>query len=506
MEPPTARTAASTHVVSRQSQAQDHQRQGAPPVPGTDPSALIPAEAAAVADVYTWWTGKGRAPWMIGPQAQAIQVLNRHARRRDQKSKRAALRKKKRGNPADPTATTSTHGTLPSGMRRTTTGNALYRLDSDLSLSIAAVSKHIPFCGKTMEIQSQDGPPLDPKTAFRVVLLFWAPTKLVAAQRSLRIAGSSESTLIRMLDTHLRQQAFSTILTVVYLLPRWENNLDKAVVAQGGARSKNKFMAAPPSVLAYGLWQLGLRLCLLKPHVIVSTNTNLARVVGCTGGLDVSCLCTPEGKKAVFDMPVPAREPSVSEPCSLQPPTTAAAAVVGEDPEQKRDWEATCLKAPIQRTVLNLKKPSAPPVQLKHPGRGDALYHLRCPHPFLLTRKPRDQQEVANQVSDRGWFRRTIDRLVAIGKHTVGAAAATQQRQRVVLRLGKRKSDANKDRDQRPSKRQRFAPDVVEEIQSSPESDESSDTADAQGGRKQPQKRNPPQRQCYLVPDESDTA
>lgn len=439
---------------------------GPPPVPTIDPVALIPAEAAAIADVYTWWTGAGKAPWMIESRVQPLQLLNRHGERRRLKSKGSKGKSKKKNK------------VLPVS-RRTTVGNALYRLNSDLSLSLSALGDCIPFCGKTVTIQGCDPHPFDPSRALRLMVVFWSPSKLVATQKTLHILQSSEGKMMTLLEARLQKEAFPTVVTVTYLLPRWKSDLSARMRESLGSdvqKPKNKYMATPPSNLAWGAWQLGIRVCLLRPHAVLSTSADLARILGCTGGLDVIGLCTPEGKRAIFEMPPPAREP---------PPS--------EDISTLSDQATT-----VHRKVLNLNKSSAPAVMLRHPERGETFYHLRCPHPYILTRKPLTDQEVANQVSDRNWFNRLLDRLVRIGQNCIDTTTP-RPKSRVVIRLGKRPRDASSA--PQPNKRVKHSIPEEAKLETVDDQDTESEDESPQPHDERDTGQSIRQRQCYLVVD-----
>lgn len=398
------------HMVSMQTNRNKRGRQGsmAPPPPPRRSSSdaaqpPIPADAAAVADVFCWWTGYGRAPWML------------HNNRADTK-KGEPTAPKKRGRAR--AATTGKKKKSAGKRKRTRTGNALFRLDRDMYLALRDASKRfpmIPFAGKTIELRASQGS-VGETPHIRVVAVLWAPSFLAAKRQSISIRGSSEHGLVQLLDNFMQRQAVDVTLTVAYVLPRWVKAPQP--VSSGLAHNKvpSKFTRTPPAALAYGAWQLGMRICMLRPHMVLSTSADVARVVGCTGGLDVASLCTEQGKRAISEMPVlPIPKGNDQEPLVVELP---------------------CILRPVQ----SLTDPQAPPRTLRFPPklrrgvpRTAPIQHMRCPHPYQMTKPIKGPEDGPQRQAARQWFAIAMAKLARVA-HQYGERGHV--RQRLVFRLG----------------------------------------------------------------------
>lgn len=148
-----------------------------------------------------------------------------------------------------------------------------------------------------------------------------------------------------------------------------------------------------------GLWLLGLRLCFLKPKLILTVGLDATRAVANTGGLDFTTFCTERAKVELRGRKLPANEP----PEGADIPKIAV----------------------IKRTVASLKDPKAIPRTLYWPTKRSKLggiRHLTCPHPYILKGKG----GVHKQRSAKGWFARTMRRIVDVARECGDPAVAGQ--------------------------------------------------------------------------------
>lgn len=469
MEDPST-TPVSIHLVGR-----DYRRQQPTPEPAPEPVSEpaseptpepaaepvpenFPADALAVVPVYRWWTGQGLPPWIPKNQPQQNEwqeVLNYRFRRHRNK------RRKRNGDECDTPIT-----------------NALLSFTNDLRLVVhQALPRSIFYAGATIRIQTDNQLLRAGHEPLRVAAVFWSPSKIVARNHSTNIRGSSENQLKNLLENSLlRQHQINLDLSIVYVMPRWIPTRRTS-----SSQQSSKFLQTPAASLAWGVWQLGLRLCMLRPHVILTTSTDVARVIACTEGMRVQHIATETSKATLYRLPAPLQEPT------------------------SQNLDECVLRHRIERIVINLKDPAAPPRTLQHPPpkpiRGlcpHKLYHLRLPHPFLLTKPVHDEREQKHQQASRAWFLRTMERLVALARRHYDATdtvhvhgdTLTQNpvRARVVMRLSPP-----------PKKRKRIPPppqlddDAVEEIDST---SPSSSLSSSDGAETRPPA---PKRQCYLV-------
>lgn len=438
MDPPTPprlrhHRATSTHLVAssfrsnrdRSEQQQQERQQSRVHKP--------PDEALTTAVVYQWWTGEPdplAAPWIQADKENTSLT------------------------PAD----LSRH---PMGSR-SARGNAIARLDADLCRAIQRGNPNcLPFCGKTEILGNHKNgtPPM------RLMLVFWAPSRLTALRQNLHISGTGEEEILDRLDRLLLSKNLGAVVTVAYLLPRWapppsaydpttcgttgrlisefRRPPRTGVEAPGAGHSTrngriSKLKSTHPSLLSYGVWQLGLRICLTRPQAIISTNADLARIVAHTAGLDPRHLCTESARQVVAGLPPPPREP-VLEPATIQVHFNSDEVKIDPREPQRRGLEQCAWnpKTTIQRRVIDLNRlpKQQKSITLKH----TPTHHLRMPHPFLLTRQPRDAQDHAALRADTAWFFGAVDLLVELGQtlaesDTGQAMAAAAPK--AVLRLG----------------------------------------------------------------------
>lgn len=380
-------------------------RRDAPPRPqggAVGPGELGPqwADALAVARVYRWWTGEGGAPWA---RAGADEPAGRGGAPRRSYRKRAAVRYKV---------------------------NPLARFHADMHFAIARAPllapapagpgervEFLPFCGRVGAARcggvGAPAPPASgkrPRTQdelnaaqvdgvrLRVLLVFWAPSYLAAKHQTTSIPSTAEAIAIRLLERFLNHYGVRAVVSVAYVLPRYARAPYEArQAAPARARAhRDRYAETPPAVLAYGAWQLGVAVTMVRPHVILTTCRASSRVVGCSGGLDLGCFASEATKAALAQQPVPGL---YAPPPAPEAAASAAPRRAGATPRPKPLSEADAdieLPAPlpaVRRTLQNLVTPNAPPRTLRHPdprlvSRGGAarLYLLRVPHPLQLQR------------------------------------------------------------------------------------------------------------------------
>jgi len=348
---------------------------------------------------------------------------------------------------------------------RSACGNAMARLDADLRRATQRGNPNsLPFCGTTEIVGNHKNgtPPM------RLMLVFWTPSRLAALRQSLHIPATGEAEVLDRLDRLLLSKNLGAVVTVAYLLPRWApppSAYDPATCGTtgrlisefrrpprtgveapgGGGAGKNgrvsKLQSTHPAVLSYGVWQLGLRICLTRPQAIISTNADLARIIAHTAGLDPRHLCTESARQVVAGLRPPPREP-VLEPAAIQVHFNSGEITVDPREPQRRALEQ-CAWNPastIQRPVIDLNRlpKQQKLIHLKH----TPTHHIRMPHPFLLSRQPRDAQDHATQRADTAWFFSATDLLVELGQ-TLGESTASQTPDatapKPVLRLGSTK-------------------------------------------------------------------
>lgn len=423
----------------------------------------IPDEARAAATVYQWWTGNDEpAPWLSSLTS----------------------------------ATTASN--LEFGAR-STRGNGLDRLDDDLCGAIrTAVPRALPYCGAPVNV----GDLRSNLAPLRIMVVFWSPSKLVAARKTVGIKSSSEAMLLSFLDHLFCNKKLRAVVRIAYLLPRWVPPSPHGVAASyssssaawgmgesrtgvsapgGGGYGRNhssKMMLTHPALLGYGVWQLGLRICLNRPHAVVTTNADLARIVSYTGGLDPRHVCSEAAKKTLMALAPPPEEPAAPDTdmsgCPVDPKVAQFQVLqVCEVPREcaiKRriidlDQLATVknrrpigvvgatnvkLEAKSAAMTATSKRPTErPPVKkitLQHPSKSgpgtndrsavaETLHHFRCPHPYRLTRKTGSAQDFVTQQKDEQWLYNTVDLLRSLAI-VVGKKIKLPPKPRVILRLG----------------------------------------------------------------------
>lgn len=387
-------------------------RRDAPPHPlggSTVPGILSPQwkDAAAVAKVYRWWTGEGCAPW-ASPGEDERSSASQGTRERRAYHKRNAVRYKV--NPL-----TRFHIDVHFAIERAhLLGRPPTRRDE--------VVEFLPFCGKVNA--SVCGPNMGSSApslaaaagrkrgrdrtqddqnaaqlgggAIRILLVFWAPSYLAAKQQSTSIPSTSEALAIAFLERFLSAYRVSARISVAYVLPRYAST---PFAARQSAPSRlrahrDRFAETPPPVLAYGTWQLGVNVAFLRPHVILPTCAASARVVGCTGGLDISCFASEETKAMVAQQSPPRVYGSLAALSTDSPPLVPTASPNGTPSPPDPNVELPPTIPTVRRTLQHLLSPSAPPRTLRHPdqrltsrGGGTHLYLLRVPHPIQIRRK-----------------------------------------------------------------------------------------------------------------------
>jgi len=122
---------------------------------------------------------------------------------------------------------------------------------------------------------------------FRICLVFWQPG-FITAREGRPDARSAELQLICRLQKEwsTRRRAIDhgriplIDISVAYVLPRWKRSLATTSV---GVSRESRLLRTDPRVLSYGRWQLGLRLCMLCPDVVMSTSGDVSRIVGSLG-------------------------------------------------------------------------------------------------------------------------------------------------------------------------------------------------------------------------------
>ena len=358
-----------THFMSRYSLKTRKNDIISPPGPG-DSGLAIPFDAAAMAHVYKIWTGADQAPWMMRGQ---------------QPQKNPTISQKRSGQ-----------------------GNALCRLNRDVSQALLSAltpeqeGQMIPFSGKTVNLKC--GTKAAPQ--IRLVVVFWSPSYWAAVGQSILEEDSSENSMVNLIQRFMKKHKVDVILSIAYVLPRWvqKNDLEdeqpprKNNSATSSMAFPSKFVTTAPASLAYGLWQLGLVSCMLCPDIIISTSGDVARMVGCTGGMEVSSVCTEKAKGIVGTLQNLRRDAADTLPTIHRDLTrlTGQAAASGK--------QNTC----------HLKHPR----HHKKPG----VHHLRCPHPYLLTRdlEPMKPNDALRQRDDQACFVSVMKNLAEIA-----TAAAT---------------------------------------------------------------------------------
>ena len=424
--------------------------------------AKFPVDAAAVAEVYQWWTEKGRAPWMPENE-KPIQILNRRNLRRIHLKQRAQ-----------------------NGIR----SSPLSALNMDLALTIgSALPQSIPYFGETILIRaaSANTRKVTATTAFRVMVVFWSPTYIAAKRKSVKVKNSSEGQLVQLLEQWFLRFYPNVLLTVAYVVPRWikktgsfghfsnipkqgsigvsqsrQEQIDAATYQpvpfsqqdEAGTTTttttttvlkyRTKFMETHPSVMSYGLWQLGLRVVFTKPHLILSTNADVARVISCTNSMDYGVLANPQIRDNIFyniqpaarEPPLPAKEQEQQQKGPLAALIIQQTTATSQPKTQmdthttnREQWNKQCDVGLVRRTVPNLHHPRGQPRVLSWPGNYNkknkgcvldqapfVLYNWRIPHPFLLFKPPENQAEIAAKQEHRGWFQRTMKRVVLFAK------------------------------------------------------------------------------------------
>ena len=354
------------HLMSRYSLKHRKNDITSPPGPGS--GMVIPFDAIAMARVYKTWTGSDRVPWMLQQQKNANTPLC----------------------------------IAPS---RACQGNALYRLNKDIgkallsALSPEQEGQMIPFSGKTVNLKcGTTGAP-----QIRLVVVFWSPSYWTATGQSIMEEDSSENNMVNLVRRFMKKHKVDVILSIAYVLPRWvqqQNDPEdepRIKCTNSSMSFPSKFVTTAPASLAYGLWQLGVVNCMLCPDVIMSTSGDVARMVGCTGGMEVESVCTEKAK-----------------------------GVVGTLPSLRRDAVSTL--PTIHRDLARLTGHGT--CHLKHPSHRSqaAVQHLRCPHPYLLTRDldPLQPDDALRQRDDQACFVSVMKSLADIASATSYSPTTTK--------------------------------------------------------------------------------
>lgn len=329
----------------------------------------IPFDARAMARVYKTWTGSDQVPWMPRQVPQ-----------------------------------TPKNATIPT--TRSGQGNALYRLNHDVGTALLSAltpeqeGQMIPFSGKTVHLKCGGGG----ASQIRLVVVFWSPSYWAATGQSILEQDSSENSMVNLIRRFMKKHRVDVILSIAYVLPRWIQQQSESENDQHSQKPQStssmafpsKFVTTAPASLAYGLWQLGLLTCMLRPDVVISTSGDVARMVGCTGGMEVGSVCNEKAKGVVN---------------SLQ--------------NLRRDTVSTL--PTIHRDLARLTGHST--CHLKHPSRRSqaAVQHLRCPHPYLLTRDldPLQPDDALRQRDDQTCFVSVMKSLAEIAIATSCSVTAT---------------------------------------------------------------------------------
>jgi len=371
-----------THFMSRYSLKHRKNDITSPPGPGN--GITTPFDAIAMARVYKNWTGSDHVPWMPRQQHEG----------------------------ADDTP-------VPATSSRTSQGNALYRLNRDIStallnaLSPEQEGQMIPFSGKTVNLKCGNA------SKIRLLVVFWSPSYWAATGQSILEEDSSENNMVNLIRRFMKKHNVDVILSIAYVLPRWIQTQNDPPRKKTVANSSNtmafpsKFLTTAPGTLAYGLWQLGALTCMLSPDAVMSTSGDVARMVGCTGGMEVDSVCTEKAKAVVGSLQ------------SLRRDAVSKLPTIHRDLVSQRRNLRLChgSKGSLARlTGHNI-------CHIKHPNHSNqaATQHLRCPHPYLLTRDldPLQPNDALRQRDDQACFVSVMKNLADIATARSSSATTT---------------------------------------------------------------------------------
>jgi hypothetical protein len=233
----------------------------------------------------------------------------------------------------------------------------LERFDRQLRAVFKPIKDLSYFCGTTGTLGShqQDD---DESTAFRLCVVLWSPGFLSATKGEpegdspeveLQMAIQRHWSLTRRLSGH-ESAAGAPLLDIyiAYVIPRWRRkSLDPPLRISGGGganRRPSALTRVDPRLLASGMWQLGVRLCMIRPHAVFSATADTSRVL-------------------------------------------AALTTIGQElPDPQSMADKPPLRVQERQTVNGLRRRLAagegcPGVEtLSH-----SFPHFRCPHPYSMT-------------------------------------------------------------------------------------------------------------------------
>ncbi len=275
------------------------------------------------------------------------------------------------------------------------------------------------FCGTSGTLYQIKRPR---QAIFHICMVLWAPGFLTAIVGK-PVSDSFELELFSKIQNewdknrkeHQQQQRQNKNkevpilnISLAYVVPRRRTSRNiqqawKTSTASGGGSFTNHISKCEPKVLACGVWQLGLRLCLLKPDVVVGIGSDAIRVLA-----------------------------AISELSPGQIIKNTAATLGPLEQTRAMAYES---QMKIQGLTRKVFSGEASPQQTTH-----YLTHnfdlFRLPHPFTMRgpnkgrrqQKPKPQDHELQQQVSLGQFRSTMDLIFRFAVQQQNIQSTTETR------------------------------------------------------------------------------